>query len=61
MCLHEQRDRPPPPGGEFKGGIKVKSICCMDNGKTDSGRASQQHVNMVDTKQQQSTAFTSIL
>jgi hypothetical protein len=22
MCLHEQRDRPPPPGGESEGGIK---------------------------------------
>jgi hypothetical protein len=29
MCLHEQRDRPPPPGGESKGGIKGKGICCM--------------------------------
>jgi hypothetical protein len=26
MCPHEQRDRPPPPGGESRGAKKAKSI-----------------------------------
>jgi hypothetical protein len=47
MCPHEQRDRPPPPGGESKGGIKGKTFYCKGNGKADSRRASQQYMNKV--------------